>query len=106
MISSNDVSSALAQQQQYLMQSSQMAGMSSMSYMMGGLGAYGQAYLPPPVDLQLSNPIALPQMGFPGMGQGQGYNFGGQHLGYGGGNWAAAKTVGALGTAYRAASIG
>jgi hypothetical protein len=106
MISSNDVSSALAQQQQYLMQSNQMAGMSSMSYMMGGLGAYGQAYLPPPVDLSLSNPIALPQMGFPGMGGAQGYNYGGQHIGYGAGNWAATKTVGSLGAAYSAASIG
>ncbi len=106
MISSSDVSSALMQQQQYMAQSMQMANTSSMGYMMGGVGAWGSAYMPAPVDLQLSNPIAFPQMGFPTQNSGQGYNYGGQHIGYGAGNWAASKTMGSMGTAYSAASIG
>jgi hypothetical protein len=100
MITSSDVQQAMMQQQQAMMQTS------GMNYMMGGLGAYGSAYMPPPIDLQLSNPIALPQMAFPNQGMGQGYNYGGTNISYGWGNMAASRGVGALGSAYSAASMG
>jgi hypothetical protein len=100
LISSDDVAALLSQQQGMMMANTQYVQMNN------GLGAYSSAYIPPPMNLPLMNPIALPQMQFPMHGAHSGFNYGGTPYGYGMGNQAAQAGVGAMGGAYNIASLG
>jgi hypothetical protein len=107
MITSAEVSQLMMQQQQMFQMASQYSNQASMGYVMNGVGAYGSTYMNQPMDLNLPNAIALPQMQFPQHNSGRGYNYGGVTVGnYGTGNQMSNYVMSGMNTAYSAATMG